>query len=92
MRDKALEFDNALSKVKTQNEELLHKAQQCLGSLVELLGTVRQSKCSVCVTRELDTVCLPCGHAFCANCAGRAERTRCHACRTRVERTARVYF
>ena len=94
MRDKALEFDRALTKVKKMNDELVLKAQQALASLNELVGTVRapHTKCTVCVTRELGTVMIPCGHAFCASCAARAERSRCHTCRARIDSTMRIFI
>ena len=87
MRDKALEFDRALTKIKKMNDELVL-------SLSELVGTVRapHTKCTVCVTRELGTVMIPCGHAFCASCAARAERSRCHTCRARIDNTMRIFI
>ena len=95
MRDKAIEFDGALTKVKKLNEELVVKAQEALQSLGALMGCVRSpanTKCTVCVTRELGTVLIPCGHAFCPSCAGRAERTRCHTCRSRIDSTMRIFI
>ena len=95
MRSKALEFDRALSKVKRLNDELVIKAQQALQSIGELMGCVRNPtnpKCTVCVTRELGTILIPCGHAFCTSCAGRAERTRCHTCRARIDSTMRIFI
>ena len=94
MRDKALEFDRALTKVKKMNDELVLKAQQALASLTELVGTVRapRTKCTVCVTRELGTVLIPCGHAFCGSCAARAARSRCHTCRARRDSTRRSFI
>ena len=95
MRAKALEFDRALSRVTRLNTELVKKAEEALKSIGELMGCVRSPtnpKCSVCVTRELGTILIPCGHAFCTSCAGRAERTRCHTCRTRIDSTMRIYI
>lgn len=94
MRDKALDFDRALTKVKKMNDELVLKAQQTLASLSELVGSVgsQPQKCTVCVTRELGTVMIPCGHAFCSSCAGRAERSRCHTCRARIDSTMRIFI
>ena len=95
MRDKAIEFDGALCKVKKLNEELVVKAQEALQSLGALMGCVRSpvnTKCTVCVTRELGTVLIPCGHAFCVSCAGRAERTRCHTCRSQIHSTMRIFI
>ena len=93
MRDKAIEF-GALCKVKKLNDELVVKAQQALQSLGELMGCVRSphTKCTVCVTRELGAVLIPCGHTFCLSCAGRAERTRCHTCRARIDSTLRIFI
>ena len=94
MRDKALEFDAALVKVKRLNEDLVSKADKALQSITELMGACTSSaarKCSVCYTREQAAVLVPCGHVFCASCAERAGRSRCHACRARVESTMRIY-
>jgi hypothetical protein len=94
LRDKATEFDTALSKVKRMNDELVVKAEKALQSISELIGTCSTStarKCTVCYTRDQTTVLLPCGHVFCASCAERAGRSRCHSCRTRVDSTMRIY-
>jgi hypothetical protein len=94
MRDKALEFDGALSKVKRTNDELIAKAQKALDSVGELIGcthTATPKKCSVCYTRDVSFTAIPCGHTFCESCATRAARSRCHTCRGRVDDTMRVY-
>jgi len=96
MRDKALEFDAALCKAKKTNDELVVKSEKALQSITELLGTVSSSSakktCTVCYTRDVGHVLLPCGHTFCSSCAGRAERTRCHSCRARVDSTMRIFI
>ena len=94
MRDKAVEFDGAISKLKRTNEELILQAEKALMSISELLGCVRPStkKCAVCYTREIEVVLSPCGHTFCQNCARRAERTRCHTCRSNITSTMRVFI
>ena len=96
MRDKAVEFDAALCKVKKTNDELLNRAEKTLQNITELMGTCGTTpvkKCTVCYTREVQTVLVPCGHTFCTSCAARAEtRGRCHSCRGRVDSTMRVYI
>ena len=96
MRDKAVEFDAALCKVKKTNDELLDRAEKTLQNITELMGTCGTTavkKCTVCYTRPLLTVLVPCGHTFCTSCAVRAEtRGRCHTCRGRVDSTMRVYI
>ena len=96
MRDKAVEFDAALCKVKKTNDELLNRAEKTLQNITELMGTCGTTpvkKCTVCYTREVQTVLVPCGHTFCTSCAARAEtRGRCHTCRGRVDSTMRVYI
>ena len=96
MRDKAVEFDTALCKVKKTNDELLNRAEKTLQNITELMGTCGTTtvkKCTVCYTREVQTVLVPCGHTFCTSCAARAEtRGRCHSCRGRVDSTMRVYI
>ena len=94
MRDKAVEFESALASVMQTNNELVEKASEALTGIAKLIGNVRQNsnKCNVCYTREAARVCVPCGHTFCSSCAGRAERSRCHACRAHVDSTMRVYI
>ena len=96
MLDKAVEFDTALCKVKKTNDELLNRAEKTLQNITELMGTCGTTtvkKCTVCYTREVQTVLVPCGHTFCTSCAARAEtRGRCHTCRGRVDSTMRVYI
>ena len=93
MRDKALLFDVAISKVKKLNGEVVAKATQTLESITEMVGAVQPpKKCSVCYTREIQSVLAPCGHVFCTSCAGRAERTRCHTCRGRVDHSIKIFI
>ena len=96
MRDEGLKFNSALTKVKKINDELLVKLEQAMQSISELVGCVRaplsNRRCTVCVTRELGAVMIPCGHVFCTSCAGRAERSRCHTCRARIDSTMRIFI
>ena len=96
MRDKALLFDTAICKVKKLNDEVVAKAGQALQSITEMVGAVRTAatakKCPVCYTREMQSVLAPCGHVFCTSCAGRAERSRCHTCRGRVDHAIRIFI
>ena len=96
MRETAVSFDGALTKVKKVNQELVEKADLALKALTELLGKMRASsptrKCTVCYTRDQATVCIPCGHVFCNSCADRAVRTRCHTCRARVDESMRCFI
>jgi hypothetical protein len=96
MRDKGVEFDIHLSRVKKANDELVAKAEKTLSTLHDLVGTVRPAPrtCSVCYTRALTMVIVPCGHAFCTNCTERATQrnpARCFTCRGRIADTLKVY-
>ena len=95
VRDKAVAFDSALGKVKATNDQLVERAQRVLAAITELVGSVhgRQTKkCSVCYTRDIDMVLVPCGHAFCSSCARRGLRTRCHTCRADAGSSMRIYL
>ena len=45
--------------------------------------------CPVCLSRQVDIFCSPCGHSFCSACM----RVRhCYICRASVDRTFPLYF
>ena len=72
IRERAIEFDDHLGRVKRVNQELMCKSEKAISTLKELLGTVRNKPtktCPVCYTRDLSTCLVPCGHIFCLNCA-----------------------
>ena len=98
VRDKAVEFDAALTKVKETNDQLVERAERALAAITELVGSVRGApglqakKCVVCFTRDVDMVLVPCGHTFCSSCARRGLRTRCHTCRADVSSSMRIYI
>ena len=94
IRDKALEFDKHLVRVKKYNDDLVQKSERVLHSVTELLGSAKptaKKNCAVCYTRERTHAVLPCGHVFCENCAQRAARGRCFNCRQPIQETIRVY-
>lgn len=52
--------------------------------------TVKKA-CPVCFDTEVDTVLVPCGHTYCASCAGKSRKT-CGMCRQPVKGTMKVFF
>lgn len=46
--------------------------------------------CPICMSREIAAFCVPCGHTYCATCKPDPP-ARCYMCRTRVERTCRLF-
>jgi hypothetical protein len=49
----------------------------------------RDGRCAVCMQREKDSVCVPCGHRFCGTCI--KQFPRCAECRADIEHTMRCY-
>ncbi|KAJ0411181.1 hypothetical protein ATCC90586_008897 [Pythium insidiosum] len=53
-----------------------------------------RQECAICMSRERDAVCVPCGHmAGCQSCLARLARdaAACPICRSAIERVIRVY-
>ena len=50
-----------------------------------------RNPCTICMTEEVDSVLVPCGHPFCSNCVKKT-KTICFLCRTPVIQKQRVYF
>lgn len=45
--------------------------------------------CRVCISNEVDTIVVPCGHVLCHRCS--AAVTRCPFCRRAVSKALRIY-
>lgn len=45
--------------------------------------------CRVCLTNEVDTIVVPCGHVLCQRCSSAV--TRCPFCRHQVTKSQRIY-
>ncbi len=65
----------------------------------ELVGHLHESPpapwCPICMTRPVDVVAQPCGHAYCRRCAARmtqARRRPCFVCRTQCKSTMALHF
>jgi len=51
--------------------------------------------CKICMDRKVDTILIPCGHAFCSLCAFMAKddpKKGCHVCRGKIERINKIFF
>ena len=49
--------------------------------------------CSICMNRPRRTVCNPCGHTQCLQCAAEImKEKKCFTCRSEVENTFKIYL
>lgn len=49
--------------------------------------------CQICITHEVDSICLPCGHfCICQICIDKLRRDECPMCRTKIESFKKVFF
>jgi len=90
---KATSFDEILRSLTQVNSDLKNRCEKSIHALAILKGS-KNTTCSVCCSREGNTVFHPCGHGlFCENCAGRGERRgRCFTCRGTVIQSLRVFI
>ncbi|KAK9816133.1 hypothetical protein WJX74_006488 [Apatococcus lobatus] len=70
-----------------------------IGVVQELVGHMHEAPpapwCPICMTRPVDVVAQPCGHAFCRRCAGKMTQNRrrpCFICRTHCKGTLALHF
>jgi len=47
--------------------------------------------CTICMTKEVSQVTIPCGHTFCEDCC-RTQMTSCYICRVQIRDKIRIYF
>lgn len=47
--------------------------------------------CTICMTKEVAQVVIPCGHTFCEDCC-RSQMTGCYICRVQIRDKVRLYF
>jgi hypothetical protein len=47
--------------------------------------------CTICMTKELAQVVIPCGHTYCDECC-RSQVTACYICRVQIRDKVRLYF
>lgn len=66
---------------------------QELRSLLKLGRSDSESKpsCTICMTNPIDSVLVPCGHAFCKDCSQKT-RSTCFLCRTNVFQKQRIFL
>ncbi|KAK9808692.1 hypothetical protein WJX72_002029 [[Myrmecia] bisecta] len=81
-RAKLIEELQALRDERAALSRDLGNTQQELHQLKEEAETeAGQSQCRVCLTRKMDAVIIPCGHALCGECAGALRNGKCPMCR-----------
>jgi len=58
----------------------------------EIYHLQRLKDCAVCMDKQIDTVCLPCGHmALCGDCANRLY-ARCVICNVKIQKIQKVFM
>jgi hypothetical protein len=90
-----LESVYAAADIKTEYANMIaqYKRFATLKSLVSL-GSIQQTPaptCTICMTKEVTHVTLPCGHTYCDDCS-RTQVTSCYICRVQVRDRVRLYF
>lgn len=48
-------------------------------------------QCAICLTDEVTTAIVPCGHTFCGNCV-KKQNTTCYICRGTIRERIKLYF
>ena len=58
-----------------------------------VMGVPRKNTCSICYTRLISIVNIPCGHLICQDCAERVmQRKKCFTCRCEVRTQHKVFI
>lgn len=76
-------------------EELVELTQEDLLKLQENLAGALTKKCemdrhcSICLERQKDHVCVPCGHRYCGPCIAQVDR--CAECRERISQKLKCF-
>ena len=76
-------------------EELTELSQEDLLKMQENLAAALNKKyeldrfCSICLERQKDFVCVPCGHRYCSICV--AEIDRCAECREKIQQKLKCF-
>ena len=90
-------LDSVLNKIGIEKEytELVeqHKRFAVLKS-VTILGSVHKTPaptCTICMSKEVSQVVVPCGHTFCEDCCQK-QLTACYICRVQIRDKVRLYF
>ena len=71
----------------------LHKLREKMGECQTLFGQSGKLTCSICYTRPLEKVNIPCGHMICLECSERVLRRRkCFTCRSDVVSQHKIFI
>ena len=76
-------------------EELVELSQEDLLKMQENLACALTKKCeidrycSICLERQKDHVCVPCGHRYCGACIAQVER--CAECREKITQKLKCF-
>ena len=72
-------------------KKLLLKHKYYLKCLQELKALSNKPTCPFCLTNDIDTVLIPCGHSCCNQCIMQLG-DRCGACRSSINKVQRLYI
>lgn len=48
--------------------------------------------CPICVSEEVDSAIVPCGHTLCSKCSLKCDLTLCYVCRNSIEKVIKLYY
>ena len=68
-------------------------AKNCVKSLDKVFSILKYNKyaCPICVTREISTFVVPCGHTYCKSCSAKMD-TGCFICRQPIIKLSPLFF
>ena len=90
-------LDSVLEKIQIEEDykELMenYKKFAVLKGLITLANFQKTvgPTCTICMTKEVSQVSIPCGHTFCEDCC-RTQMTSCYICRVQIRDKIRIYF
>ena len=97
VQERAKEFDENITRVRTLNHQVLTRTEKLLSELSNLLEKVQKKdaprKCTICFTRPITVCFVSCGHCLCENCAERckAGRNKCFTCRQPITDIIKIF-
>jgi len=97
VQERAKEFDENITRVRTLNHQVLTRTEKLLSELTNLLEKVQKKdaprKCTICFTRPITVCFVPCGHCLCENCAHRCKegRNKCFTCRATITDIIKIF-
>ncbi len=71
-----------------------HTILQSLNKYRDDIGKGGIGTCAICMTNELNTALVPCGHVFCGDCCNRENSVskKCPTCRANVDKTVKLFL